>query len=139
MGRGIGILVVCAALVGCAATRPPEFAVLSESDYGPEPVDARALVADHLKTYLKDPYSAQIEVLATGKVMVGGSLLTAANYGWGICATVNAKNSYGAYVGFRKHALIWRQSAGVLAHYGRMPGNMFDEGLANGLCKQIGA
>lgn len=39
------------------------------------------------------------------------SLLGPSSYGWGVCYTVNAKNSFGGYVGARPVMFVFRDGA----------------------------
>lgn len=48
----------------------------------------RAMITDSVTSGLKEPYSAQIRFLDYNETTI-------------FCGTVNAKNSYGGYVGFR--------------------------------------
>jgi hypothetical protein len=132
---------LCLALLLCGCTTAPtapDGSLLGPSDFGPRPDDPAAIVAEHLRTRLRDPYSAQIEVRGLNQVTVKGSLITRAAFGWGICAGVNAKNAYGGYSGFKNVVVVWRQGSGVVSSYGDLGPNMFDEGAANALCQSIG-
>lgn len=62
--------------------------------------DARAKpYIAHLKEHLKDPDSAQLKNL---------SFASSAEFGDALCGEVNAKNSYGGYVGFSSFAVADR-------------------------------
>lgn len=90
----------------------------------------------HLRSSLKDPGSAQVENLrGPSRVTMKGSMLGPPQYGWGICANVNAKNSFGGYVGFRPVAMIWRDGR-VLTTAGGS-NNSIDNALAQGICQYV--
>lgn len=64
---------------------------------------------------LKDPYSAQVENIRIVEpyrhyrgVFKGGY-----DYGWLITFALNAKNSYGAYVGFRTYQIMRTEGGAV--------------------------
>ncbi|EME72012.1 hypothetical protein H261_00495 [Paramagnetospirillum caucaseum] len=136
MIRHIAWLVAAVMVSGCATYSPEEIASL---DYGPYPTNYKEIIQSRLNGTLKDPMSAQIEYRAGPKqVWQKGSIITQKTYGWGVCLWLNAKNSFGAYVGRRPLSFIIRNGAIVDAH-GEMETNMFDTGLANAMCNQVGA
>jgi hypothetical protein len=124
-------------LSGCAAPTGPSGKEPSISDAGPYPSDSRQIMLQFLRTKLKDPSSAQVDMVGNTKFMtVKHSMLGPGGYGWGICADVNAKNSFGAFTGFRKWFVLWREGRIVLS-YGDLGDNMFDRGLADGACNYV--
>lgn len=138
--KRLGYVAVAAALLlaGCADGPParPDGLPLSVADAGPMP-DRDALIRSYLRGYLKDPMSAQIEDVAGPTfTTMNASLLGPSAYGWGVCFRVNAKNSYGGYVGFHEMALIWRDGRTERV-FGDMRDNMFDQALAAGACRHI--
>ena len=103
-------------LTACA--RMPTQQELSGIDYG-NPVlqdDAENQAKAYLSHRLKDPYSAVYDwqPVHTGWVkappLLGGGMDT----GWVLKGTVNAKNSFGGYVGAKPYQFMFRE--GVLAH-----------------------
>lgn len=103
-------------LTGCA--RMPTQQELSGINYG-EPVlqdDAERQAQEFMATQLKDPYSAVYawQPVHTGWVkappLFGGGMDT----GWVLKGTVNAKNSFGGYVGAKPYQFMF--DAGRLAH-----------------------
>lgn len=116
------LLAICfsAALAGCV--QAPTQAEIERIDYGPYPTEYEATISAYLRNILKDPESARIEYVfgpsqqwrKTGPI--AGNRLTA---GYLVCAFINAKNSYGAYVGRR---LYWFMLHGgsVIEHEGSL-------------------
>lgn len=109
-------LILCTAISGCASVGPiaPTLEQLQSADYGAEPVTYKEGVQQFFDATLKDPSSIQYrEVTVPEKgymqthSMMGGTKI---NYGWLVKATVNAKNTYGGYVGFRTYSFLFRGS-----------------------------
>lgn len=87
---------------GCSSTPGITPEQMENADYGPRPenyeADLRAIICGQLK----DPYSAVINCgvpypgYTTGARIMGAKL---DKFGWLVEVRVNAKNSFGAYVG----------------------------------------
>lgn len=110
MRAAMGGLVVAVAIGGCAGA--PSDADLRKADYGsPISQDAaeRQAVA-YLETKLKDPGSAEYKWSpvergwARDPVITGGAVY----YGYLLVGQVNARNSYGGYVGYRKYQFMFQ-------------------------------
>lgn len=133
-------LLLVLALAGCSTTPPVNSSGVraTELDAGPPPTNAEAVIRPYLRSLLKDPGSAQIEnVKGPAFLTVKSSLLSGSEaYGWGVCFVVNAKNSFGAYVGFRTMTIIWRHGS-IQKVFGDLGTNMFDQALATSACRQI--
>jgi hypothetical protein len=103
-------LVAAFALVGCATT--PSEAEQVAADYG-APIDqatAETLAKGYIATRLKDPMSAVYawDAVAkgySGAAPIAGRKLT---YGYLLTGTVNAKNSFGGYVGATPYQFLFR-------------------------------
>lgn len=112
MKQLITILILIGALTGCN-TAPIAQAELDNADYGqPMTTQQCANVAEQfIRSTLKDPMSAQFTtyskcvkgVLRDGLINGGKT-----HFGYLQKGTVNAKNSYGGYVGFRSYQAIIR-------------------------------
>ena len=98
-------------LVGCAAS-PPTAEELAKADYG-TPITQQAAqdkALSWLKVVLKDPSSAQYEWgtvqqgWARTAPIEGGELV----WGYRLDAKVNAKNSFGAYIGYKPYFFMFR-------------------------------
>lgn len=95
----------------CASLEPPKAShVMPE---GPVRPDFEAEAEAYVLASLKDPESARIRLLRgprKGRLPIADLLGTAAGskpaYGWIACYAVNAKNSYGGYVGEHRWAVI---------------------------------
>lgn len=104
-----------AALVACA---PPAMTPeKKEAVCGPRPslTEAEAAVRHYVdNSGLKDPMSAvtrNVRVLGRGGIKNGLIHGGEWYFGWVVAFDLNAKNSYGAYVGFSTHYLVWNNNA----------------------------
>lgn len=88
------LLLLALLLGGCV----PTVAELRSADYGPPPEQHHQLFVAAISAALKDPYSAHYQVAppSHGWRRLSGGI----EYGWYVCGLVNAKNSYGGYVGY---------------------------------------
>lgn len=84
------ILSGCATIAGGDLNTP--------NDVGPVPPDYRVRTETLIRSTLKDPYSAMIDV---GEPRDGFCAATPFTkfWGWAVPVSVNAKNSYGGYTG----------------------------------------
>ena len=82
---------------------------LTVEDAGPPPASALQAMQSALRHRLKDPDSAIVNIVGQPKAMVVNQVPMMFNggAGWGICAEVNAKNSYGGYVGYKRYFILW--------------------------------
>lgn len=103
------------ALAACQSVPPaPTDAQMARADFGRPPADHVAIVKAWYGAALKDPGSAQYRTITEPvQYWLGARGTQAGVYGYLVCATVNAKNSYGAYVGFKTEALLIRDGAVV--------------------------
>ena len=103
---------------GCART--PTVEDLAKADYGApiSQAEAEAKASAFLKRHLKDPDSAKIEwgTVQTGWIrdapINGGQL----RFGYVLDANINAKNSYGAYSGYKPYKFLFFNSSLVSAY-----------------------
>ena len=99
-------------LAGCATVQAPTDASMATADYGPAPANPEAMVRAFYAQALKDPDSALYRPLPPLKKMwIGNRLDPAGKYSYVACPTLNAKNAYGAYVGYQTEALFIRGGA----------------------------
>jgi len=127
----VTLLLSIAALAfsGCA-TLPSHTEQLAQAEamgYGAElPADYQEVIRDSMLQVLKDGYSAQYQFEApykgwiTGKAPSGLPGVEVA--GWIVPAAVNAKNSYGAYVGFKPYKFLIRDGRVI---YRMEPGGLW--------------
>jgi len=98
---------------GCAIHTPPTQAVIDAADHGIEPSEdeVKKLVNVYLEATLKDFESARIKNIKKEKgyrmlsSIANGS---AHEFGWFVTFEVNAKNSYGGYVGYKPYSIVIR-------------------------------
>ncbi len=102
MRQIVAVLVLCLT-AGCISTSE-----LTPERCGPPPTMAQAEwgVSYYVQNVgLKDPGSAQVRniqiVRRHGQANIHGNI-----YGWLVTFELNAKNSFGGYVGFRKREII---------------------------------
>jgi hypothetical protein len=87
----------------------------ASADHGSYPSDYEQIAKDFYGNILKDPSSAQYRNIAAPKKAWLGDRFNGAKYGYIVCVTLNAKNSYGAYIGFQTDGLLIRN--GVVIQY----------------------
>lgn len=97
-------LVLFLAITGCASSQPqayvPSKAEADSADYGLFPDGYEALIKSHMQGVLKDPESARYRFTQQPKRdFKTGATSASAIYFYSVDVLVNAKNSYGAYVG----------------------------------------
>ncbi|WP_426287492.1 hypothetical protein [Luteibacter sp. E-22] len=112
-----------AALAACAGgmtacARMPAQAEVASLQYGP-PIaqeDAEAQAKAYLSKHLKDPYSAVFtwQKVDKGWVKAPPILGGGIDAGWVLKGTVNARNSFGGYVGARPYQFMFYN--GSLSH-----------------------
>ncbi|WP_051222306.1 hypothetical protein [Neptunomonas japonica] len=93
-----GILIFAAAftlLSGCTPNVTKE--QLENASYGHPPTAYKATINDYLDGSLKDPESKRVKY--AGEPKKGHWYYSGDKFGYFVCATVNAKNSYGGYAG----------------------------------------
>lgn len=93
-------------LSACASA--PTSQELSAANYGTYPSDYEVIIKSYLMSTLKDPSSAQYNGFTQPRSYWIGGGLTPRMYGYMVCVTLNAKNSYGAYVGFQTDLFLIR-------------------------------
>lgn len=96
---------VALALSACA--QRPTAEQIQNADYGTYPGDHEKIVKDYLERLLKDPESARYRFIK-GPIRAYSSYFGPVQYGYGVCAEVNAKNSYGGYTGYKLHFFLMR-------------------------------
>lgn len=109
MRGAFAALVSVALVVGCATSTPPADPLL----LGPSPpaeFDPEPRIRAAMERVLKDPFSAQYRRLAGP---VPGQALSESfrpMKGWAYCYMINAKNSFGAYTGFKPAYFVVRDN-----------------------------
>jgi hypothetical protein len=115
----IAAVIAAVALSGCASAPTQE--QMSKANYGAYPDDWERIVDNHMQRMLRDPHSAQVQDRSPpqqGYVSMSPLRGGGTSFGWYVCMRVNAKNGYGAYVGY--------QSAMVMINNGRVVYSVID-------------
>lgn len=108
----LSALVAAVLLPGCATT----VANWKAMDPGPKPdyETAKSQASELLSGLLKDPESAQFKNWTPFyKMLYNYGPLAAPEPLWGLCVDLNAKNSFGGYVGFKTYYIKFRDGAPV--------------------------
>ncbi len=107
-----GTLVSLLLLVtGCATTDQVTRAEIASADFGAYPTNYETIIKEHLYRTLIDPTSLLIEFTGTpyqGYCYAPVSVPNGQNFGYGVPVRINAKNSYGGYVGWKGHVAYIR-------------------------------
>lgn len=98
----IGVLFIS----GCATT--PSANDQLTAYYGPQPSDPERTVRRYMGHILKDPMSATYQLQGMPRTMWARPNLVVGPfiYGWGVCVIINAKNSFGGYVGEKMYFFL---------------------------------
>jgi hypothetical protein len=102
-------LVFVALVGGCASMPTPE--QTASADYGTYPGNSEDLVKAYYSATLKDPDSVKYRQITSPQKYWLGNRFEGNKYGYLVCATLNAKNSYGAYVGYQTDGLLIRNGS----------------------------
>lgn len=93
----------------------PTAAEQGDADYGTAPTGYRDAIGQYFLATLKDPSSIQYGDMTSptkgffqnrAPLITGGKVSTV--YGWIVNTSINAKNSYGGYVGFKPYSFLFR-------------------------------
>ncbi|SFG28624.1 hypothetical protein [Neptunomonas qingdaonensis] len=95
MKRILTLLVAITMMVGCTTNVTKE--QLQNANYGTLPTSYDTTVDNYLNDSLKDPDSKRVKYIDTPKK--GHWYYSGDQFGYFVCAAVNAKNSYGGYTG----------------------------------------
>jgi hypothetical protein len=120
------LLLTLMLLAGCASRPKPDF---TTADYGPYGEADKAIISAWVKDRLKDPDSAKIEFRdEPGHVAIRKAGTQEWIYYGRVKVWVNAKNSYGGYVG-RQPYWVWYREGKIVKHVPpeHVPQNRWDE------------
>jgi len=125
-------------LFGCAVSMPAQSELDNPANYGPRPADARQIVKDYMFGILKDPNSMQLENPIGPKQIYSDSRISKGKYGWGYCLSINAKNGFGAYTGFRRAFFLIYKGEVVRQNGFLGESDGIDQMIANQTCQKLG-
>lgn len=118
------------AIAGCAT--PPSQQELESADYGAYPVSYEQIIKNRMSTILKDPDSAQYRFLNTPKT--GWNSFGGKKFGYIVCVNINAKNSYGGYVGYRMSYFMIKNDLIIDSAHGD---GSYGDSFVQGMCKHF--
>ena len=106
------VAAVLALAAGCASVPPPTVEELKTADYGEKPTQHNELIGAYFAARLKDAASAKLQANQPehGYYRESGFKFQKKPYkfAWMVTAIVNAKNSFGAYTGFKQYKFFFR-------------------------------
>jgi hypothetical protein len=102
----LATLIALALLAGCVSMPTPQ--ETGSANYGPYPSGYQQIVHQYFDATLKDPGSAQYAAMTKPKQYWVHRGLNTTVYGYLVCTAINAKNSFGGYVGFRNAGFLIR-------------------------------
>ncbi len=97
------------------AARGPADSEFASADFGSTPSGYEQHLTGAIKGQLKDPDSARIRFAAPRKTWGRVVGVEGTEFGWSVTALVNAKNSYGGYVGEKPWSFMFRDGRVVSA------------------------
>ena len=125
------VLISFVALVGGCATKPT-LEELASADYGQYPSNYELIIKNYMQGTLKDPNSARYQFLNSPKS--GWTNLGGKKFGYIVCVYINAKNSYGGYVGNRMSYFMIKNDRVIDASHGD---GDYGEAMVQGRCKHF--
>jgi uncharacterized protein YceK len=113
------LAVIGLALSGCASRVKPAAEFPVAPDYGNAPSEYEPKVKAYFNSNLKDPFSAVIDSISAPEkgylstyqmpgLFSSSGIKEFRTYGWVVRTKVNAKNSYGGYIGWKNYAFLFR-------------------------------
>lgn len=106
MKKLIILTIICAGLASCVSA--PTAEQMQNADYGNYPDNYETIIKSYMSRLLKDPVSATYDCGSANKGWAGGGLSGPIQYGYGVSCYINAKNSFGGYVGAKKYNFLIR-------------------------------
>lgn len=135
MKKTAAICAFVALLGGCATAPPPTALELSSADYGESPTDYQSSIKGYMASTLKDPESARYE-FGSQPVKAWHGRGGVRYYGYAVCASVNAKNSYGGYTGPKKSYFFLRGTDVIDAYHSGESGGVMEQIVYN-MCSKL--
>ncbi len=103
-------------------------AVAAHSAVPDRPSDPTPLIRESLGDVLRDAGSAEIRITRGPRRASFAITDTSGLEGWAVCATVNAKNAYGAYAGREQWVFLIRD--GGVGHWPEADGGIFADSVS---------
>lgn len=125
-------IVVALALILTGCSIFPTDEEIRTADYGRVPGDYQAIVQKYMDGYLRDGESARFKFLNPPVKFASPGFEK--KFGYMVCVDVNAKNSFGAYVGYHLSYFLINNDRVVEALH--MDGSLSDGFLQN-TCKRF--
>jgi hypothetical protein len=128
------IFLLLSVMLLSACAEAPVFSPPTAQDFGPYPDGYEMAIRTFMDKQLKDPGSATYAFIGQPKQTSLGD--STRYYGWGVCADINAKNSYGGYTGAQRTFFFLRN--GEVDQYKSSSGTGgFTDGVVQGLCSRL--
>ena len=96
------VFTVALGLFACAKITPEE---IKNADYGSYPSNYESIVKGYFNQVAKDPDSLKYRTISNPRKSFVNDF-GEHKFGYMSCATVNGKNSYGAYVGYKTTGIL---------------------------------
>ena len=105
--KNLFIFILSMLLIACTA--PVKQSDIDTAIYPAKPTqeESDAQIQAHFKSTLKDPDSVKVECQPVRKGWARQYRTSNAEFGWIVACMVNAKNSYGAYVGSKPYYFLF--------------------------------
>lgn len=103
MKKALSIATMALLVAGCVAKITQE--EINNADYGQYPANYEQIVKDYYGNIAKDPDSLKYREITEPQKSFYNSFGDR-KFGYMSCVTVNGKNSYGAYVGYKTDGLL---------------------------------
>lgn len=101
----ITITAIAVAFVSACSTAPTGEQV-AQADYGFYPENYEVIVRNYYNKTLKDPESVKYQGITSPQKYWVSKRFQDTSYGYLVCVTLNAKNSYGGYVGYNTDGIL---------------------------------
>ncbi|EOF4705826.1 hypothetical protein ACKWWX_004278 [Klebsiella oxytoca] len=104
-------VVILTAIILSGCVTAPDKSEISRADYGLLPDNYQQIIKDSMAGRLKDPHSAQYDFTKPFKGWCKSGFTT--YYGWLVPFSLNAKNSYGGYVGSKSYLYLVNKNSAI--------------------------
>ena len=107
----LAALILAVAMAACSSVSPVTPEEFLSADFGSYPDNYQDIVKGYFESRLKDPYTAHYRISHPTKGYVRRAPIAGGGvdlYGYVVFVWVNAKNSFGGYVGEKRYTLLVR-------------------------------